>query len=79
MHALIKKPASSFHKIKPVSSKVTVEKEAPRGNQETDDLKPVFPNNDCTVKHSYKATGRIQKSRGVSHVYKFYEIVYSII
>lgn len=91
-HTHTQKPASSLRKIKPVSSNLTVKEEAPHGNQETDDLKPVFPDNDCNVKHSYycKVRDRLfdffkicsllhQKYKEVLHVCKFYQIAYHII
>lgn len=48
-------------KIKPKLSNLTVKREALHGNQETDYLKPVFPDNDYIVKYGYhcKAGGRL--------------------
>ena len=82
------KPASSFHK----NQIITFDTETPHGNQETNDLKPVFPDNEYTVKHSYhcKARGRLfaffkifallhQKFKEILHVCKFYQIAYHII
>ena len=80
-----KKPASSFHEIGLTSPVLTVEKEAPHGSQDTDDLKPAYPDNDRRVKHRHKAGGRLldflktsallyQKSARASHGYRFYHI-----
>lgn len=69
-----------------------MEKEATRGNQETDDIKAIFPDNDYTVKHVYIVKWEVdfliffetcallhQKCKGILHVYKFYPIVHYII